>query len=248
MGSAFDRKTVIVTGAGAGIGRATAVRFAREGARVVAVDIDAARLADLRESHRMLEIDTVVADVATQTGVDAAVAAAGETIDVLANVAGVMDAYLPAAEMTDELWDRVVAVNTTAVMRLMRAVIPTMLIAGHGVIVNVSGESALRGSAAGLACTASKHAVTGMTQHTAFTYGPLGVRCNAVAPGSVRGSHPAAVGSTVAAKRITPLTAALGEPRTECDDVAAVILWLAGDDAACVNGTTVACDSGLSAV
>ena len=97
------------------------------------------------------------------------------------------------------------AVNLTAALRLSRAVLPGMVAAGAGAIVNVSSEAGLRGSAAGVAYTASKHAVNGLTLNTAFIYGPLGVRCNAVAPGPVATNIEAPWRSQVAAGRIGPV-------------------------------------------
>ena len=102
-------------------------------------------------------------------------AAAGGRVDALANVAGIMDAFLPPAEVDDATWERVFAVNVTAVMRLTRAVLPMMLAAGGGSIVNVSSEASLRASASGVAYTASKHAVNGITKSTAVFYKGNGV-------------------------------------------------------------------------
>jgi len=101
-------------------------------------------------------------------------------------VAGITDGFLPLAEMDDATWERVFAVNVTAVMRLTQAVLPLMLAAGRGAIVNVSSEASLRGSAsdaAYAAYAASKHAVNGLTKSTAFFHKNQGIRANAVAPG-----------------------------------------------------------------
>ena len=152
----FAGRTAIVTGAGSGIGRATALRLALEGARIVAADIAADRLDQLLAEFPDLDLVPVAGDVATEAGVQAVVAAAGGRVDALANVAGIMDAFLPPAEVDDATWERVFAVNVTAVMRLTRAVLPLMLAAGGGAIVNVSSEASLRASASGVAYTASK--------------------------------------------------------------------------------------------
>jgi NAD(P)-dependent dehydrogenase (short-subunit alcohol dehydrogenase family) len=154
----FAGKTAIVTGAGSGIGQGTAMRLAHEGATVVTADLSDTRLEELTAGHPGLVLIPVVADVATGDGVGAVVAHAGGRVDALANVAGIMDGFLPAAEIDDETWERVFAVNVTSMMRLTRAVLPIMLEAGGGAIVNVSSEASLRGSAAGVAYTASKHA------------------------------------------------------------------------------------------
>lgn len=244
----FTGRTAIVTAAGAGIGRATVDQLLAEGARVVAGEILSDRLDDLVAAHPGADLIPVLADVSSQEGVDALLAAAGGRVDVLANVAGIMDGFLPAAEIDDATWDRVLAVNVTSVMRLMRAVLPGMIEAGSGAIVNVSSEAALRGAAAGLAYTASKHAVTGMTKQTAFAYGPQGIRVNAVAPGAVNTSIEAPMKSQHMAARIGPIMGAMVPGAAQPEELAQAIVWLASDDASNVNGTTLACDGGWSAI
>lgn len=244
----FAGKTAIVTGAGAGIGRAAAVRLASEGATVVATDISRERLDELVAEHSDLQFKTVAGDVSSQAVVDELIAAAGGKADVLLNIAGIMDAFLPAAEVDDETWERVLAVNITAVMRLTRAVLPGMIEAGGGTIVNITSEAGLRGSAAGVAYTASKHAVIGVTRHVAFMYGPQGVRCNAVAPGAVATSIEAMPKSEFAMGRIGPVMGATMTPIAQPEDLAAAICWLAGDGSANVNGAILPSDGGWSVV
>ncbi|MEV7972019.1 SDR family oxidoreductase [Cellulomonas sp. NPDC089187] len=244
----FDGRTAVVTAAGAGIGRSTAEQLLAEGARVIAGDIAADRLEDLVSANPGAALVPVVADVATQDGADALLAAADGRVDVLCNVAGIMDGFLPAVEIDDATWDRVLAVNVTSVMRLMRAVLPGMIEAGKGSIVNVSSEAALRGAAAGLAYTASKHAVAGMTKQTAFAYGPQGIRVNAVAPGPVKTSIEGSMKSAHMAARIGPIMGAMLTGAAEPEELSQAIVWLASDDASNVNGTTVVCDGGWSAI
>ena len=182
----FAGRTAIVTGAGSGIGRATAIRLALEGATVIATDISEARLAELVAEHPELGFVTVAGDVSSQELVDRVVATAGGRVDALANIAGIMDAFLPPAEVDDATWDRVFAVNVTAVMRMTRAVLPLMIEAGSGSIVNVSSEASLRASASGAAYTASKHAVNGFTKSTAVFYKPKGIRANGISAGPIK--------------------------------------------------------------
>jgi NAD(P)-dependent dehydrogenase (short-subunit alcohol dehydrogenase family) len=168
----FDGRTVIVTGAASGIGRATASRVLREGGRVVAVDVSHERLDIFAADAGSADLVTVAADITDATGIDRIMTAAGPRVDGLANVAGIADDFSAAHEVTDEVWQRVFAVNVDGTFRLIRAVVPSMLEAGGGSIVNVASEAALRGSAAGIAYTASKHAVVGITRSCALMYAP----------------------------------------------------------------------------
>lgn len=128
----FTGKTVIVTGAGSGIGRATASRVAREGGRVIAVDISRERLDDFVAEFPSADIVPVAADISDDAAIAAIVAAAGEQIDALANVAGIMDDMTPVHEVSDAVWKRVFAINVEGTMKLMRAVVPSMLPANPG--------------------------------------------------------------------------------------------------------------------
>jgi len=244
----FAGKTAIVTGAGSGIGRATALRLAREGATVVAADISEARLGELAAGNPGLALIPVTADMATGDGVATAVASASGRVDALANVAGIMDGFLPPAEIDDQTWERVFAVNVTSMMRLTRAVLPIMLAAGGGAIVNVSSEASLRGSAAGVAYTASKHAVNGLTKSTAFFYKSDGVRANAVVPGGVITNIEGAFRSEQAAAIVGPVLQATLPSVATAEQVASAITFLLSDDAANINGAILPCDGGWSAI
>ncbi|MFF2631739.1 SDR family NAD(P)-dependent oxidoreductase [Microbacterium sp. NPDC058021] len=242
----FTGQTHIVTGAGSGIGRATASRVAREGGRVIAVDVSQERLDEFVAEHPGADITPIVADITDDAGIARIIEAAGDTIDGLANIAGIMDDMTPVGDVTDAVWDRVIAINVTGTMKLMRAVIPTMLAQGGGSIVNTASEAALRGSAAGAAYTASKHAVVGLTKSTAFMYGPSGIRCNAVAPGATITNIEAKFASPLGAERVRAAMAILPDP-VEADALAASITFLLSDDGVNVNGVTLASDGGWSA-
>lgn len=244
----FVDKTAVVTGAGSGIGRATAVRLAHEGARVVATDISAERLQELKTQLSDLDIVTVVGDVSTQETVDAVLDAAQGHVDALANVAGIMDGFLPSAEIEDDVWQRVMDVNVTAIMRMTRAALPSMIKAGHGSIVNVSSEAGLRGSAAGTTYTTSKHAVIGFTKSTAFFYTPNGIRCNAVAPGGVATNIEAPFKSQFAGERLGPYMQVNVPPIASSEELAAAITWLLSDDSSNISGAVLPSDGGWSAI
>jgi NAD(P)-dependent dehydrogenase (short-subunit alcohol dehydrogenase family) len=244
----FTGRTIIVTGAGSGIGRATATRIANEGGRVIATDVVPERLDALRGELVRLEVETVLGDVSAAETIDAIIAAAGERIDGLANVAGIMDAFLPPSEVDDATWDRVFSVNVTGPMRLTRAVLPVMIAAGRGAVVNVASEAALRASAAGAAYTASKHAIAGFTKSVAFFHGPQGIRANAVAPGAVATNIEAPMRSEYAAGRVGPIMQVAIPPVAQPEQLAAAIAWLLSDDSANVNGAVLPSDGGWSVV
>ena len=246
----FEGQTVIVTGAGSGIGRATAFRLAAEGAHVIATDVVEQRLtqlaADLAAAVDDAGLTTVAGDVAAPETIDAVVTSAQGQVHGLANVAGIMDSFLPPAEVDDATWDRVMGVNLTGPMRLIRAVLPTMVEAGYGSIVNVASEASFRGSCAGAAYTTSKHALVGLTKSVAFYYGPSGVRANAVAPGPVRTNIEAPMNSQFAAGRVGPLFQVVLPPTAEPEPLAAAIAWLLSPDSANVNGAILPSDGGWS--
>ncbi|MEW2011114.1 SDR family NAD(P)-dependent oxidoreductase [Microbacterium sp. NPDC078814] len=244
----FTGKTAVVTGAGSGIGRATAVRLAHEGARVVATDISANRLQELTTQLGGLDVVTVAGDVSSQDTVDAVLAAADGHVDALANVAGIMDGFLPPAEIVDDVWQHVMDVNVTAIMRMTRAVLPGMITAGHGSIVNVTSEAGLRGSAAGTAYTTSKHAVIGFTKSTAFFYTPNGIRCNAVAPGGVATNIEAPFRSQFAGERLGPFMQVNVPPIAAAEELAAAITWLLSEDSTNISGVVLPSDGGWSAI
>jgi NAD(P)-dependent dehydrogenase (short-subunit alcohol dehydrogenase family) len=240
----FDGRTVIVTGAASGIGRATASRIVREGGRVIGVDITADRLkeaeADLGESFV-----AVTADITSPEDVGRIVAAAGDRIDGLANVAGVVDDFSPIHETSDAVWEKVFAVNVDGLFRLTRAVVPAMLAAGRGAIVNIASEAGLRGNAAGVAYTASKHAVIGITKNIAFMYGQQGIRTNAVAPGGVATGMAPVNQSEFGRGRTGPFLQLIPGVAL-AEHLAASITFLLSDDGVNLNGVVLPSDGGWS--
>ncbi|WOF22521.1 SDR family NAD(P)-dependent oxidoreductase [Microbacterium betulae] len=242
----FAGKTVIVTGAGSGIGRATASRIAREGGRIVAVDVSQERLDEFAAELPQAAIVTIVADITDDAGVAAIVEAAGGPADGLANVAGIMDRMQPAHEVDQDVWDRVIAVNLTGTFKLMKAVIPGMLERGSGAIVNITSEAGLRGSAAGAAYTASKHAVVGLTKSSAFLYANTGLRVNAVAPGATATNIESSFASELAAPRLQRGMALIPSV-AQAKQLASSIGYLLSDDATNLNGVILPSDGGWSA-
>ncbi|MDV2978414.1 UNVERIFIED_CONTAM: SDR family NAD(P)-dependent oxidoreductase [Actinomycetes bacterium ARC8] len=243
----FAGKTVVVTGAGSGIGKATALRVAKEGGKVIAADISRERLDELVAENPGLGFAVVAGDITDQAVVDQVVATAEGRIDALANVAGIMDKFEPIHEIEDATWERVMNVNVNSVLKLSRAVVPLMLDAGQGTVVNVASEAGLRGSAAGVAYTASKHAVIGMTKNSAVMYGKKGLRFNAVAPGAVQTNIEAPMNSEFAQQVFPPLMGIVPGMAT-ASQLAASITFLLSDDSTNINGVVLASDTGWSAI
>ncbi|MCI1641886.1 MAG: SDR family oxidoreductase [Actinomyces sp.] len=242
----FAGKTVVVTGAASGIGQATAARVAREGGRVIAVDMSEEKLRELEASTLSAKIVAVTGDIMSQDTIDAILAATDGRIDALANVAGINDDFSPLHETSDAMWDRVIGVNLTGMFKLTRGVLPVMIAAGRGAIVNVASEAGLRGNASGNAYTVSKHGVIGLTKSAAFMYGPQGIRVNAVAPGSVATGIPfPPTVSEAGSARLRPFQAQIPTLAT-AEQLAASITFLLSDDGVNINGAILASDGGWS--
>lgn len=241
----FAGKTVIVTGAGSGIGRATAARVAREGGRVIAVDISEERLNEFKNELGDADITIVAGDITNDENISQIIEAAGNKIDALANIAGIMDNMTPLHEMDDAVWDRVMNVNVVGMMKLTRAVLPKMLETRTGSIVNVGSEASLKASAAGAAYTTSKHAVAGLSKSLAFMYGPSGIRTNVVAPGAVLTNIEAKYDSELGAERVNSIIATAPDA-AEAPALAASITFLLSDDSVNVNGAILPSDGGWS--
>jgi 3-oxoacyl-[acyl-carrier protein] reductase len=237
-------KVVIVTGAAAGIGRATAERFVAEGCKVAAWDVNQAP-----ESTGVFQ----KVDVADSTQVDAAIAEVVDrwgSIDVLVNNAGILrDAQLVkykdgevVSRMTDEAWDAVIGVNLKGVFNCTRAVAPHLIAGGGGVILNASSVAGLNGNFGQTNYVATKAGVIGMTKTWARELGRYGIRVNAVAPGFVKTE----IISDMPEKIIHAMVAHTPMGRIgDTADIAEAYLWLASDAANWVTGTTLSVDGGL---
>ncbi|MBF4995070.1 SDR family oxidoreductase [Arthrobacter gandavensis] len=240
----FRGKTVIVTGAGSGIGRAVALRLGREDAHVIAVDLNTLRMEALLENPAARGTTGVVADLSREEDIQRIITAAGADIDGLTLVGGLADDMEPLHEVDDDLWERIFRVNVTGPFRLSRRVIPLMLSRGTGAIVNLASQAGLRGSIGGAAYTAAKHAVLGLTRSEAYTYTPRGLRINAVVPMPTRNTLDSNYGFPGG---LGPMPAASLIPSDlEAAAVAAPVTYLLSDDAIAVTGAILPADEGWS--
>lgn len=242
----FARQTVLVTGAGSGIGLAVALRVAREGGRVIAADWNAGRLEAMKQAHPALDLVTVHGDISDEDDVQRIVQVCDGRCDALANNAGIMDGFQPVGDVSDEIWERVLRVNVTGTMRMTRAVLPLMTRQGHGRIVNIISVAGLIGAAAGAAYTTAKHALVGLTRNTAFMYAPQGIRVNAVAPAGVVTNIEARFASALGQSRIEPRFA-MATPHAQPEELAATICFLLSEDSPNVTGAILPSDGGWTA-
>lgn len=238
----FGGKTVLVTGAGAGIGRAAGLQFASEGAHVIATDRDVASLSDLIgcETHRL--------DVTDPAGIEALASETGP-IDILFNCAGYV-ATGTVLQTTIADWERSFSINVTAAFSMIRAFLPGMVERKRGVVINMASVvSSVKGLPNRFAYGASKAALIGITKSIAADYVGQGIRCNAICPGTVDtpSLHDRLRATEDYANSLKAFISRqpMGRLAT-AHEIAALVLYLASDDAAFLTGQAICIDGGIS--
>jgi len=252
METGIKGKTAIVTGAGSGIGRATALAFAAAGAKVVVAEKDEA---SGKSTMQMIQAQGgeamfIMTDVAKAGDVELMLAMAEQrfgTVDFAFNNAGVEGISSPTHECSASNWDQTMAVDLRGTWICMKSEIATMLRHTGGVVVNCSSIAGLVGFEGMPAYVAAKHGVAGLTKTAALEYAQKNIRVNAVCPGvihtamvdRVAGNDPAALASFAA---MAPM-GRMGKP----EEIASVVLWLCSDQAAYVTGAVIPVDGGYMA-
>lgn len=228
----FTDKTVIITGAASGIGAAQAAAFQAAGATVVGIDLQP--ISNLTDA-----IQADVSDPAT-----AATIAAQYQPDIVCNTAGVLDGYQTVTDMALSAWQHILDVDLTSQFLMIKALLPGMLARGYGVFINMSSIAGLVGGGGGVAYTAAKHAVIGLTKQLDLDYAAKGIRANALAPGAINTPMNAAdfAGDGKMAAWVAQETPAKRWAKPE--EVAQLSLFLASDAADYIHGTVIPIDGG----
>jgi len=246
--ASLQGKTAFITAAGQGIGRATALAMAAAGARVIATDVEEAKLAGLASAA----IQTRRLDVRDPAAITATAAAVG-AVDILFNCAGYVHQGT-LLEASEEDWSFAFDLNCRSMFRTMQAFLPGMLARGQGVILNMASvASSLKGVPNRFIYSASKAAVVGMTRSVATDYVTRGIRCNCLCPGTVETpslgerieANAQGAGGVAAARAAFVARQPMGRLGTP-EEIAALAVYLAGDDAQFITGQALVIDGGLT--
>lgn len=245
----FSGKVALVTGAASGIGRATAIAFARHGAKVVVSDVDDVAGEETVALVRAQNTDAlfVHADVSRRSAVEALITTAVQMygrIDFAFNNAGISGARAMMADYSEESWDRVIGINLKGVWLCMKYELQQMLRQGGGVIVNTSSTAGQTGSRGVGAYVASKHGVIGLTKAAALEYARQNIRVNAILPGTI---HTHLIDEFTHGNEQMLQEFAEGEPIGRLgrpEEVANSVIWLCSAESSFVTGATLAVDGG----
>lgn len=242
----YQNKTIFITGAASGIGKAQARAFLESGANVFGFDQDEAGLKDLATEYPA-HFDYFIGSVCNKKLINKAVQLSikrYKKIDVLLNTAGILDEFRSTLETDEALWDKVMNTNIKGTYLMTNIVLPHMLEQGQGVVINMASIAGMVGGGGGAAYTASKHAIVGYTKQLNLDYARLGIRANAIAPGAIKTPMNEAdfKGSGEIAEWVRKETPA--NRWAEAEEVAHLTLYLASDFSSYIQGTVIPIDGG----
>lgn len=252
----IDGKTALVTGAGSGIGRASAERFAADGANVVVADIAAETgretvdlIEDTGGDATFVEVD--VADFeSVERMVDVAVDTYG-SLDFAHNNAGILTGFAGVADIEEAQWDKLLDINLKGIWACLKAELPVMEAQGSGAIVNTASESGLVGMGGLASYSASKHGVVGLTKTAALEYATRGIRINAIAPGPTNTNIQSGMsGDNNPSEMEFDTSAMIDVPMdriADPEEMAGAVAFLCSDDASYITGHTLPVDGGQAA-
>jgi len=241
----LENKVAIITGSGSGMGKAEALRFAKEGARVTVADMDGASAKAVADEINAAggKAIAVTANVTKTDDILAVIKAAEDAfgpIDILVNNAGVFDKYASVLDTPLERWNFLLGVNLTSMFEFSKAVLPGMIERKHGTIVNIASVAGLVAAKGGAAYTVSKHGVIGLTKNLCSDYARYGIRVNAICPGTIETPLIADVADSI------PKDPIPARRFGQVDEVADLAVFLASDDARFLNGAAVPIDGGFT--
>ena len=246
----LNEKVAIITGAAQGIGKATAKLFVEQGAKVVVADIQMEKANETVNEIIATGGNAIVlkVDITSASDVEHVFQKTLEAygkIDIVVNNAGFMDNFSPIGDIQDDYWAKIIDINLTGTMRMCRAAVQVFLPQQHGVIINLASSAGMRGTRAGVAYTAAKHGIIGLTQNTAFMYADQGIRCNVLAPGGVNTEMGTVFNNPNELGQQKVGSGAINAPKlAEPIDIANVILLAVSDQASFINGAAIPVDAG----
>lgn len=243
-------KVAMITGSASGIGKAQALRFASEGAKVVIADLDGDKVdqtvIEIKEAGAQsigittnvindADIDKLIATTLTEFG----------KISILSNTAGIFDQYAPLLKTTEEAWNKILEVNLTSLYKVTSKVLPIMLEQQNGIIINMSSGAGLIGGGGGIGYTSTKHAVIGFTKQLNADYGLNGIRANAIAPGLIETPMVQALIDDPGSGIMNTLSKIPAGRYGTAEEVADLALFLASDESKYIYGAVIPIDGGL---